>query len=162
MPVQDRLADRDPLEVLRSTPDQLERIVSTHAPEFLRARPFEGKWTPNEILGHLVDHEIVSACRARTTRFDTDAWLGSYDQETWVSRQGHNETEPEEFVRRFVFLRELNLTQYTDLSPEERSCEKTRVDGQGMVTLDGLIRRHASHDLTHLDQLERYISALRQ
>lgn len=160
MPTQERLADRDPLEVLRSTPDRLERIVSTHSPDVLQTRPFKGKWTPNEILGHLVDHEIVTTCRIRTMRFEPEAWLNRYDQEAWVSRQGYNNTLPDEFVRQFTFLRSLNLTQYSDLSPEERTREKNRVDGQGLVTLDGLIHSHASHDLTHLDQLERYINTL--
>jgi len=43
------LASRDPLEVLAQTASTLADIVGKHSATVLRSRPFEGKWTPNEI-----------------------------------------------------------------------------------------------------------------
>ncbi len=155
----DTLGDRDPIAVLRQTPGHLAGIVRNHSAETLRRRPFAGKWTPNEILGHLVDHEIVSMCRIRTTRFDDVPWLSRYDQERWVQMQGHNERDPNAFVRRFSELRNLNLEQYESLSPDALTRAKPRDDG-GAMTLADLMRVHASHDLSHLDQIDRYLENL--
>jgi len=155
----DTLGERDPLVILRHTPDELRRIVEHHSADVLRQRPFAGKWTPNEILGHLVDHEIVSMCRIRTMRFDDVPWLSRYDQERWVQMQGHNEREPDELVRRFSELRTLNLEQYESLTPDELTRTKPRGDGDEMALAD-LMRVHAGHDLSHLDQIARYLQAV--
>jgi hypothetical protein len=155
----DTLGEREPLVILRHTPDELRRIVEHHSAETLRRRPFAGKWTPNEILGHLVDHEIVSMCRIRTMRFDDVPWLSRYDQERWVQLQGHNDREPDELLRRFIELRKLNLEQYESLSPDELACAKPRGDG-GKMALADLMRVHAEHDLSHLDQIDRYLASL--
>ena len=154
----DLLGERDPIAVLKQTPTELEAIVQRHTLEVLRQRPFKGKWTPNEILGHLVDHEIVSMCRIRTTRIDEVPWLERYDQERWVEVQGHNEGDPDEFVRRFIELRALNIEQYEAISPDELTRPKLRSDGPE-VTLEYLLRVHAGHDLWHLDQIARYVQA---
>ena len=152
-------ADHDPIGVLRSTAQRLEDITTAHSADVLRQRPFAGKWTPNEILGHLVDHEIVSMCRIRTTRFDDVPWLSRYDQERWVQMQGHNERDPNEFVQRFSELRNLNLEQYESLSPDALTRANPRGDG-GAMALAELMRVHAVHDLAHLDQIERYLESL--
>ncbi len=154
----DTLGKREPLAVLRHTPEELRRIVEHHSADVLRQRPFAGKWTPNEILGHLADHEIVSMCRIRTMRFDDVPWLSRYDQERWVQMQSHNEREPDELVRRFIELRNLNLEQYESLSPDELTRPRLRNDGRE-VTFAYLLRVHAGHDLSHLDQIARYIQA---
>lgn len=155
----DTLGQREPLAILRHTPDELRRMVEHHSANVLQQRPFAGKWTPNEILGHLVDHEIVSMCRIRTMRFDDVPWLSRYDQERWVQMQSHNDRDPDEFVRRFSELRTLNLEQYGSLSPDELARAKPRSDGS-QVTLEYLLRTHAGHDLSHLDQITRYVQAV--
>src|SRR5262249_23615551 len=59
------VGERDPLDVLARTGDALGEIVKEHATVTLRTRPFEGKWTPNEIMGHLTDSEWVYGYRVR-------------------------------------------------------------------------------------------------
>ena len=63
------LGDRDPLEVLAQTAPALGEIVRTHSAKVLRSRPFEGKWTPNEIIGHLVDGEWTYGYRLASDSF---------------------------------------------------------------------------------------------
>ncbi len=92
-------------------------------------------------------------------RFDDVPWLSRYDQERWVQMQGHNERDPNEFVRRFSELRKLNLEQYESLSPDELTRANPRSDG-GEMALADLMRVHAGHDLSHLDQIDRYLESL--
>jgi hypothetical protein len=62
------LAGRDPIEVLGQTASTLADIVARHRAEVLRGRAIQGKWTPNEIIGHLTDIEWVYGYRLRTSR----------------------------------------------------------------------------------------------
>ena len=59
------LAGRDPIEVLGQTASTLAEIVARHPAEVLRGRPMQGKWTPNEIIGHLTDIEWIYGYRFR-------------------------------------------------------------------------------------------------
>lgn len=149
----------NPLEVLDETPGVLDAIVRDHPPARLALRPAEGKWCVTEILGHLVDHEIVTASRIRTTRLDATAWLDRYDQERWVRAQRHREGDPAEFARRFRELRALNLEQWRSLSPEELAAPRRRADGSE-IRLRDLLERHAGHDGIHRAQIERTLAAV--
>jgi hypothetical protein len=53
------VGDGNPLEILAQTASTLDDIVSRHSATILRRRPFDGKWTPNEVIGHLTDSEWV-------------------------------------------------------------------------------------------------------
>jgi hypothetical protein len=59
------LGDRNPLEVLAQTASTLADVVRKRSATVLRTRPFEGKWTPNEVIGHLADSEWVYGYRLR-------------------------------------------------------------------------------------------------
>ncbi len=150
------LGERDPMSVLAETPDRLDVIVRTHALAELRARPRTGRWTPNEILGHLVEHEHVMAVRIRVSRFEDEPLLPGYDQERWVAGQGHDAIDPRVHVRRFRLLREANLEQWSQLRGEEWG-RVGRHGGRGPETLELMRRLHAGHDLAHLDQIGRYL-----
>ena len=100
---------RDPLEVLGRTPDVLAKFVTDHDAATLRARPFPGKWTPLEIIGHLVDAEYVYAYRVRMILCEPTPTIHGMDQELWVTGQRYNEREPSELINEFRALRQTTL-----------------------------------------------------
>ena len=151
----------DPLDVLRTTPERLAHVVEQHPASVLATHPFEGKWSPTEILGHFVDHELVTACRLRKTRLDAVPWISPYAQDDWVARQQHARGEPLEFVRRFTELRRMNVEQYEALTPKELRRARPRPEG-GEISMEQLLRRHAGHDEIHLAQLDRFLAELEQ
>jgi len=153
------LGDRDPLVVLAETPRRLTRLVDTHTAAQFRTRPFDGKWTPNEILGHLVDAEWAYGWRIRHVLCDDQPELHGMGQDNWVARQGYNDYEPRALLEMFTRLREYNLAAWRLATPED--LQRTGLHNErGPETL-GLMRiMHAGHDLTHLDQLERYLDAI--
>jgi DinB family protein len=153
------LGDRDPLEVMAETASTLGDIVSTHSTTVLRSRPFEGRWTPNEIIGHLTDGEWVYGYRLRLIfSEDTPAILGM-NQDLWVARQQHNEREPSELVETFRTLRELNLAASKRLLPSD--LKRTgRHNERGPESLSVMLRMLAGHDVSHLNQIARYIQAV--
>ena len=153
------LAGRDPIEVLGQTASALSDIVARYPAEFLRGRAIQGKWTPNEIIGHLTDIEWVYGYRVRLTLCEDGAAILGFRQDAWVTSLRHNERDPSELVEMFRTLRLLNLSVWRQTSPEDlrRSAQHNE---RGAESLAVMVQLLAGHDLSHLQQISRYIQAL--
>ena len=153
------LANRDPLEVLAQTASTLADIVGKHSATVLRTRPFEGKWTPNEIIGHLTDSEWVYGYRLRLILCEDDPTILGIKQDLWVAALRHNEREPSELVEIFRMMRLFNLALWRRTSPED--LKRTgQHNERGPESLGVMLRLLAGHDLSHLAQITRYIQAI--
>jgi len=155
------VGDRDPLEVLAQTASVLSDIVRQHPATVLQTRPFEGKWTPNEIIGHLADSEWVYGYRLRLILCEDNPTILGTKQDLWVSGQRHNEREPSELVEMFRSLRQFNLAMWKQMSPTDLK-RTSQHNERGAESLGAVLRLLAGHDVSHLDQITRYIQAVRQ
>jgi hypothetical protein len=155
------LGDRNPLEVLAQTASTMADIVRKHSAAVLRSRPFDGKWTPNEVIGHLADSEWVYGYRLRLILCEDNPTILGMNQDLWVAGQRHNEREPSELVEMFRTMRQLNLALWQRMSPTD--LKRTgQHNERGPESLGVMLRMLAGHDLSHLDQMTRYIQAVRQ
>jgi hypothetical protein len=82
-------------------------------------------------------------------------------QDSWVARQRYNEFEPAELVQTFRALRDFNLAAWrrTSRADLERTGQHNE---RGPESLGVMLRLLAGHDLSHLDQITRYIQAAQQ
>jgi hypothetical protein len=152
------LGDQNPLEVLGETASTLAEIVRRHSATVLRTRPFEGKWTPNEVIGHLTDSEWVYGYRLRLILCEADPSILGTKQDLWVASQRHNESEPVELVEMFRTMRHFNLALWKRMSPADLK-RNGQHNERGPESLEVMLRMMAGHDLSHLDQISRYIQA---
>ena len=60
----DLLGDDDPAEVQRATSASLRHVI-VDAGDLLRTCPAQGEWSVIEVLGHMLDGEIISSARYR-------------------------------------------------------------------------------------------------
>lgn len=155
------LGERRPMEVLARTPDTLRALTLQRSVAMLRARPFPGKWTPNEILGHLLDAEMVFAYRTRTVLCDERPTLQPMNQDHWVAVQRHNEREPRELLDAHAALRAINLSLWRGLGDTELDRVGLHTE-RGEESLRLMLTMAAGHDLSHIDQITRYVSAIEQ
>jgi len=155
------LGDKNPLDVMAQTASALAEIVSNHPAAVLRTRPFAGKWTPNEIIGHLTDSEWVYGYRLRLILCEDDPIILGTKQDAWVTALRYNEQEPSELVDIFRTLRQLNLDAWQRTSPADME-RAGHHNERGPESLGVMLRLVAGHDLNHLDQINRYIQAVRQ
>lgn len=155
------LDGREPLGVMAQTAGVLAQIASRHSAELLRRRPFEGKWTPNEIIGHLTDSEWVYGYRLRLILSEETPTILGTMQDSWVARLRHNEREPSELVGTFRKLRELNLARWKQI-PASELARAGQHNERGPESLQVMLRLLAGHDLSHLAQITRYIEAIEQ
>ncbi len=150
------LGDRHPLDVAAMTADTLTEIAKAHTPEQMRHRPFEGKWTPNEILGHVEQTEWVFGFRMRRMLCEDQPRLLELDQDLWVQKLNPNDKEPGELIESFRALRNINLAVWKQMTPSD--LERTgQHDARGPESLDTLMRMMAGHDLSHIGQIKRYL-----
>lgn len=156
-----RLGNRHPLDILAQTPAALADVVNQHPAAVLRSRPYEGKWSPNEIIGHLADGEWVGGYRLRLVCCEDRPTILGMHQDLWVARLQHNDRDPSELAAIFRTLRELNLSVWKRMSPTD--LERVGHHNQrGPESLAEMLRMLAGHDLSHLDQISRLIRAVQQ
>ena len=155
------LGEQGPLDVLAQTTSKLENIVRKHSASVLRARPFADKWTPNEIIGHLVDSEWVYGYRVRLILSEENPPIVGTQQNEWVTALRYNEREPEELLAAFRALRQINLAEWRRVHPAQME-RVGQHNERGPESLALLLRMLAGHDLSHLEQIERYIEAVPQ
>jgi len=153
------LGNRDPLTVMAETADILKAIVVRGPAATLRTRPFKDKWTPNEIIGHLSDAEWVYGYRMRLILCEEKPTILGMDQNLWVSCQKHNDREPADLVAMFRVLRTNNLVLWKRMSPTD--LQRTGVHNErGPESLGIMLKMLAGHDLSHIDQINRYLAAI--
>jgi hypothetical protein len=83
------LGDRDPLEVVRETPDRLAGIAARLDAGRLEWRPAPAKWNAREVFCHLADTEIAFAFRLRQAIAEDHHVIQPFDQERWAAAYAH-------------------------------------------------------------------------
>ena len=78
------LRDRDPLEVLSSTPSKLQATVGKLAPDAASKPPAPGKWSAVQIVAHLAESELVFGYRIRAILANSGMPIAAYDQDAWA------------------------------------------------------------------------------
>ncbi len=152
------LGNRDPIEVMSKTADVLAGFVETKSPELMRTRPFPGKWTPNEIIGHLSDSEWVYGYRIRLILCQDKPVILGMDQDLWVAGQRHNDRQPKELLTTFRNLRAANIELWRRMMPSDL-LRVGRHNERGEESLGVMLKMNAGHDLSHIDQITRYVQA---
>ena len=153
------LGNEDPAAVQAATEPQVLAIVRQAGPD-LRRKPAPNQWSILELVGHLLDAEIVLAGRYRwAVSHDRPNLLG-YDQDRWVERLRHNEDEPDSLLQEFSSLRAANLRLWKKSSAEERSRVAMHAE-RGPESYDMMFRMLAGHDRFHLQQMRETLLRLR-
>ncbi|OLE36831.1 MAG: hypothetical protein AUG48_06160 [Actinobacteria bacterium 13_1_20CM_3_68_9] len=113
-----------------------------------------------ELLGHLVDAEIVMSGRYRWTVSQDQPPLLGYDQDQWVARLRHNDDQPGELLAVFTALRAANLLLWQRTSADDRERVAMHAE-RGPESYGLMFRMLAGHDRFHLDQMLTTLRELR-
>ena len=154
------LGQDDPAEVAQATPSAVQSLVR-EAGSDLQRRPAPGEWSVLELVGHLVDAEIVVSGRYRWTIGQDEPPLLGYDQDLWVARLRHNEARPEELLAVFSALRAANLRLWHGSTAEDRDRVAIHAE-RGPESYGLMFRMLAGHDRFHLNQMRETLRTVRQ
>lgn len=152
------LGQRDPREVLAGTPDELRRLVRDVPPGVLRRPEAPGRWSVGEVLAHLADSELVWAFRLRMVLGQERPSLAGYDQDAWAARLSYADVEPSTSLDQFDVARTWNLALFDRLP--DVALDRVGVHAErGEESVRHMIRLYAGHDLVHVAQIRRILSA---
>lgn len=152
------VGDEDPALVQAQTPDVLRQLVAD-AKELVRSRPAPGEFSVAEVVGHLVDAELVSSTRYRWILAEDEPVLPGYEQDDWVRVSGYAESDPGELVEVLRVVRRANLELWRRTPPALRSRVGHHSE-RGPESYDLTFRLVAGHDRMHLDQARRTLESL--
>ena len=122
-----------------------------------------GKWSPKEIIGHLIDSAANNHQRFVRAQFTDDLVFEGYDQEEWVRVQHYSQESWIQLVRLWQHYN-LHLLHFMTFTPTE-PLRKLRarhslsriawqeVNENEAVTLEGFMRDYVEHLKNHLRQI---------
>lgn len=144
------VGERDPLEIMAATPDAVAALCAGAPPAPAGAGE---EWSAADVVGHLVDVEIVFGFRYRLALTEDEPAYPGYDEKRFAALP---KPPLDELVTTFRRLRAHNLHLLGRLGPDD--LLRVGVHGeQGPETVDVIVRKLAGHDLAHLDQLRRTV-----
>jgi hypothetical protein len=106
------IADKDPIEMLRSAPDVLAGLIAgliEGAPDsLLNRRPAAGKWSVGAILAHLAEDELAGSWRYRQMIEHNGATLLGFDQDEWARLGNYESWSAAEALARHMAAHDVN------------------------------------------------------
>jgi uncharacterized damage-inducible protein DinB len=139
---------------LAAAPRRLERLASSLSPRAAATRPAPDKWSAKEIICHLADCELVYGFRYRKILAEPDAALVPFDQDAWAKSLQYQSQSLKSALAAFGALRNAHVVLFKSLAAE--SWERSgRHPDYGVLTLKQLVSHLASHDQSHVAQIER-------
>jgi DinB superfamily len=149
---------KPPLAVQAATAKKLERLIKGVPKGKLRKRPAPDKWSVNEIAAHLADVEIAVGFRMRLILGAPGTPVAAFDQDSWVTSGHYEKRDPRKSAEQFRVAREANLALLKSLTPEQWKHYGMHAE-RGQETIEHTVRMLAGHDINHLQQIERILSA---
>lgn len=148
------IGDQDPVAVLERTPGRIRELVAGREARALSSPPAPGEWSPAQIVGHLLDVDVVYGFRTRLALTADNPAFPGYDEKLWgdLPKPGC-----EELCRAFESLRAVNVWLLRSLGEAEWARVAVHEE-QGPESVQVMVRKMAGHDLAHLNQLERALA----
>ena len=143
---------REPIRSMRGAPARLERAVRGLTAAQLRRRPAPGKWSIADILGHLLDTEVVYGYRYRMALCESGSPIQGYDQAGWARTFQGRRKNAATLLRQIRLLREVNLDLVTGV-PRSWWTRYGMHSERGKETVRRTLELIAGHDWNHLDQI---------
>jgi uncharacterized damage-inducible protein DinB len=148
------VGDREPLSVLRDTPDRLVALTKSLTLQAAATPEASQKWSVAAVVQHLADAEVVWAYRLRMVLSQDRPTITGYDQDRLAVRLHYHKSDMREARRDFEAFRRANLRVLTDLAADD--WQRVGVHAtRGEQTLRVMTQWWAGHDLLHLRQIER-------
>lgn len=151
-PYAEFLDDR-PIEViLAATPEAIRSMLAQIGDDNTSTRPAPGKWSPAEIICHLVDCELVFGFRLRQTLAEDAPTIQPFDQDQWAAQ--YSGIPASRALEAFSASRAWNLRLIQAALPD--AADRIMIHPErGAMTFQTLVETIAGHDLNHLTQLRK-------
>jgi DinB superfamily len=152
------LGDRDPVEVYARTAAEARQLCQDLDGPAWATPMAPGEWSALQVVGHLLDVDIVYGFRWRLALTGDNPTYPGYDEKGFARLA---RPAPARLLDALDGLRQANLALLRSL--DEADLRRTAVHGeQGTEDVRLMIDKVGGHDLAHLDQLRRTVAVARQ
>lgn len=143
---------------LHATVDEALRLFAAADDTRTRLRAGPGKWSPREVLGHLVDSACNNHRRFVMAQSPSLARFDGYEQNAWVARQRYHEVPWRDLVALWAAYNR-HLAHVIAVTPAAALAHAaTSPDGASQITLGFLMEDYVRHARHHLDQLRALLA----
>jgi hypothetical protein len=141
------------LEILATTPEKLQREISTMSRREMQTRAAPNKWSVQEVLAHLADVEELGM-RSRVVAMvgQENPTLPSFDQEARAAEMEYSKIDPRRSLASLARQRRANVQWLRKLRPAQLKRKGVH-EKVGEISAEELITEWAFHDLGHLKQI---------
>ena len=137
------------IEVVEATASELRLLDEG----LVQARPAPGKWSIQEIVGHLIDSAVNNHHRFVRAQETDPLVFPDYQQDHWVNAQGCNHSSWPDLVELWR-LYNGHLAQLMRRIPQHKLAVECRIGSYDPVTLGFLVEDYLIHLKHHLQQIE--------
>jgi hypothetical protein len=126
-------------------------------------KPAPGKWSPKEIIGHLIDSAANNHGRFVRAQLTDDMVFEGYEQDEWVRLQRYNERRWSDLIALWQHYNAHIASVIESIAPDRLSLQRSshNLDVVGWktiprdqpATLDYFIRDYVAHLKHHLSQI---------
>jgi hypothetical protein len=150
------VGDQEVLSLMEERLNAFQRLWSNiPAEKYLHAYA-PGKWTIQELLGHITDTERIMAYRALCIARGEIQALPGFDENAYVVEAGFNNLSFESLLHSFQLVRQHSLQLFAQL-PDHIADQQGTASGRS-ITVRGLACVIAGHEIHHSRILqERYL-----
>jgi hypothetical protein len=151
------------LDDFERTLDEARNRMLARSDEEAGRRPAPGKWSPKEIIGHLIDSAANNHARFVRAQTSDDLMFDGYDQDAWVRVQQYGDRQWSELVQLWhAYNRHLAAVMASaDPAALERPRRRHNLDAiawqpvnrDSPATLDYFMRDYVAHMKHHLRQI---------
>jgi DinB superfamily len=160
IPIQDILESIGNLKIMKNIVIELNQIVEAYAQKFSQipeadfsAKPNPTKWSPKEVVGHLIDSAQNNLRRFIVGQYEPQPNI-VYDQDFWVKSNEYRDA-PKENVIQLWKLMNLQICSVLSTMPREnysRLCNTGR-ETPNLRTLEWLAADYVKHLKHHINQV---------
>ena len=147
------LGQREPVEVIATTPEKLEQLLGKLSPEQIERQPAPGKWSLREIMAHLADCDLAFGFRLRQGAAGVEM-IQPFEQDDWA--RNYCAYDFQTAMKTYRALRAWNLVFIRSLTEEQKVRTITHPE-RGTMTVWTIVETMAGHDLHHLTALEKLL-----
>ncbi|MFL5497807.1 MAG: DinB family protein [Gemmatimonadaceae bacterium] len=148
---------------LRASVEHATAVLERVSDEASRRRPAPGKWSPREIIGHLVDSASNNHQRFVRAQFQEPLIFPGYEQDAWVALQHYQDAPWRELLALWRTFN-LHIARLMELTPAEQRLRPRAehnldalawkpVPKDEPATLDYFMADYVAHLKHHLAQL---------
>src|SRR5437016_463156 len=154
---------REGIQDFRNTIESSSNRLLEITEEQSAIHPAAGKWSPKQIIGHLVDSAANNHQRFVRAQFKDDLVFVGYDQEEWVDIQHYQQESWPELVQLWKSFN-LHIAHLVEHIPEEKLHKQCKehslnkiawklVSENEPATLEYMIVDYIGHMKNHLNQI---------